>query len=85
MKASIKLINPNGTGQNSFEEYQTIKELKNYLNHCLYYSGEVYLNVPSLSNYDKYSETSDIASLVSDANFYGERLEIIPSFEDVEI
>lgn len=83
MKAIIKLCNPNSCGANSIETYNTIKELKNYLNHCLYYSGEVYLNIPSESNYIKYSETNDIASLISDVNYYNdEYLEVIPTFEN---
>lgn len=84
MRVKIKSVNPNASGTNSFEEYKTIRELKNYLNHCLYYSGEVYLNVPSLSNYVKYSETNDVASLVSEVNYFNdEYLEIIPTFENI--
>ncbi len=82
MKATIKLCNPNACGASPIEEYATIKELKNYLNHCLYYSGEVYLNVPSENEPVKYSETNDVASLVSSVNYYGdEYLEVIPTFE----
>ena len=82
MKAIIKLCNPNTSGQNSIETYNTIKELKKYLNHCLYYSGEVYLNIPSLNNHVKYSETNDIASLISEVNYFeDEYLEVIPTHE----
>lgn len=82
MKATIKLCNSNACGQNSIENFNSIKELKNYLNHCLYYSGEIYLVVPSDYNPVKYSETNDIASLISDVRFYGdEYLEVIPTFE----
>lgn len=80
MKATIKLVN--NLGASPIETYPTIKELKNYLNHCLYDSGEVYLNVPSLSNFVKYSELNDVAGLISEVNYYNdEYLEVIPTYE----
>lgn len=86
MKAKIKLCNPSANGVNSYEEYSSVRELKNYLNHCLYYSGEVYLNVPSLNNYVKYSEKEDVASLIREVNYFNDEfLEVIPTFEEVEI
>lgn len=85
MKAKIKLCNPNACGGNSIEEFKTIEELKKYLNECLYYSDEVYLNVPSNHSPVKYSETNDVRSLLTDVNFYNdEYLEVIPTFEEVE-
>lgn len=85
MKATIKLLNPNACGANSLEEYNTIKELKRYLNEALYYSGEVLLFVEGTgADPVKYSATNDVATLVSEARFYGEPLCVLPTFDYIE-
>ncbi len=80
MKATIKLMNPNACGANSIESYDSIKYLKNYLNHCLYYSNEVYLNIEGQGDFLEYSKTGDVRSLLSDAKFYNSVLCVIPTF-----
>lgn len=82
MKAKINLINPNLCGTNSEETFQNIKDLKKYLNEALYYSEEIYLWVDCFYNdVFKYSETNDIRSLLTEANYYDSILNVAPTFE----
>ncbi len=69
MKAKFKLINWNGASP--ITEFNTIKEAKKWLNEMFYYCEDLILNVEC--NYTenvKYSETNDLRTLLSDANFY---------------
>lgn len=70
MKAQIKLISNNG--HNPIEVFNSIKELKLYLNECLYYANELYLNIEcNYSDNWEYSKITDLRSLLSEAKFYG--------------
>ena len=69
MKAKIKIINFNGVSP--IEVFNSIKELKTYLNECLYYANELYLNIEC--NYTdnwEYSKITDLRTLLSEADFY---------------
>ena len=79
MKAKIKLVNPNGTGANSYEDFDSIVELKNYLNAVLYYSSDVLLWVDCFfDDHISYGDTNDIRSLLSEANHYDSILCVAP-------
>ena len=81
MKVTIKLMNPNSCGQNSIETYPNIPAFKRFLNHMLYYSSEVILHIPCLNESYKYSETDNIAYLLSQCNHYNETLEVYQLWE----
>jgi len=69
MKAQIKLIN--NSGCSPIEVFNSVKDLKTYLNECLYYATELYLNIEC--NYTdnwEYSKITDLRSLLSEAKFY---------------
>ena len=69
MKVNIKIAQFNGTSP--INEFNTISELKTYLNEMLYYASELILNIEC--NYTdnwNYREVTDIASIVREAKFY---------------
>lgn len=76
MNIEVKIMNPNPCGSNEFFKFNSIKDFKIYLNEELYYSSEVYLNIPSLSNFIKYSEINDLASLAREARFFKEHIDV---------
>jgi len=69
MKAKFKLINHNG--DSPIEEFNTIKEAKTWLNEMYYYCEDLILNIECNYTDDwKYSEITDLRSILTDANFY---------------
>tara|TARA_R110000787_G_scaffold162545_1_gene275964 strand:- start:20 stop:253 length:234 start_codon:yes stop_codon:yes gene_type:complete len=75
MKAKINF-------NNELINFNTIKDLKTFLNSALYYSSEVFLTV-DFSEVYKYTQVNDIASLVMEARFYEKPLFVSQSFERV--
>ena len=70
-------INFNG----ATKEFNTIKELKTFLNSALYYANDLILfshkaNVDPIS----YADTNDLKSLVSECNFYDDYLDVVQEF-----
>jgi len=79
MRVKYKVYNINGASP--IEEFNSIKEFKTFLNEMAFYLEEVLLNVED--NYCevfKYSETNDIRSIVSDANFYDSVVSVHPIY-----
>jgi hypothetical protein len=77
MIVQAKIINYHGA--NSSETFASVREFKKCLNSMLYYCNEVILyHEGDFSSSCNYSETNDIASLVTDANFYGVELCVSP-------
>lgn len=79
MKVKYKVININGASP--IEEVDTITEFKTLLNELVYYCKDLILNVEN--NYSQtynYSETNDIRSIMSDANFYDSVISVHPIF-----
>ena len=74
MKATI---NFNGTEKT----FKTIKELKKFLNKALYYASELILfNYKANLDPLNYTETNDLAFLISECNSYDEVLNIVQDF-----
>ena len=80
MKAKIKTIQPTVNGQNNIEIFDTILDLKKYLNEVLYYSNDVLLYVEQcgINEVYKYSETNDLRMLLSEAKKYDSVLCVLP-------
>lgn len=69
MKASINF-------SNEIQNFNSIKELKTFLNSALYYADEVVLFNHKANVQVNYSETNDIAGLISECNDYDEVLNV---------
>ena len=74
MKASINF-------NNEVIQFNTIKELKTFLNSAYYYAENLVL-FNHIANIEvNYSDTNNIANLISECNFYNEILNVIQIFE----
>lgn len=83
MKAEIKIINFNGASPVS--AFNSVKELKTYLNEMLYYAEELILNIEcKYTDNWKYSEVTDLRGLLSEAKFYNSVLCVNFSYEPKE-
>jgi hypothetical protein len=73
MKATINF-------NNEELQFDTIKELKTFLNGAYYYANDLILFNGKAIVSELYSNTNNIATLISECNFYGEVLNIIQDF-----
>lgn len=81
MKAAVNFISGNAVGnQNDNVTFNTIKELKKYLNEALYYCDEVVLFNHRAAIEVNYSEITDLKTLIADCNLYNEVLNVIQIF-----
>lgn len=74
MKASI-LFN------NEPKDFNSIKELKTFLNSAFYYANDLILFNHTANVEETYKNINNIAYLVSECNFYNVQLEVIQIFE----
>ena len=86
MKCLIKEIQTSGNGVNPLKEFNTLKELRKYLNEVFYYSEDIHLFIESVNSVVFYSEVDtknvpSLGELVREAKFYNEPLIIAPTWE----
>ncbi len=69
MRAKFKLINI--SGDSPINEFDTIELAKVWLNELYYYCEDLILNIEcNYTDNFKYSEVTDLRSILSEANFY---------------
>lgn len=65
---------------NELKEFKTVSELKTFLNSAYYYANDLILHNDKAVVSELYSNTNNIATLISECNFYGETLNVIQDF-----
>lgn len=70
------IINFNG----ELKSFKTIKELKTFLNEAYYYANDLIMFNHKAVVTELYSNTNNIATLISECSFYGEVLNVIQDF-----